>query len=167
MSVTELAIGKFTQPQGIGTSFHPAKEKIGCFFHILPYIFFRFQSIGIIRVHLEIGSLHFSFGVFGKSFIAEISRSIKWSRDRILDDLFAGHCYLIPYTRFFGPQNFNRGFKFSVVVYFYPLNKFMYVKSFDQEIKLDKNGEVKNGRITGAERLTSATTLTEISNSFR
>merc|ERR1711895_193623 len=77
------------------------RKKNACFFHILPYVSFRFQSIRIIRVYMEIGSLQVSFGRSKGSSISEILRSGKWTGDKILDNLFTGHCYLIPYTQIF------------------------------------------------------------------
>ena len=80
------------------------RKKLLVFFHILPFFFFRFQSIRIIRVYMELGSLQVSFGSSrssSSSSIAEILRSRKWSGDRILDNLFPGHCYLFLYTQIF------------------------------------------------------------------
>merc|ERR1712121_483976 len=62
------------------------------------------MGIRIIRVYMEIGSLQVSFGSSrssSSSSISEILRSRKWMGDRILDNLFTGHCYLIPYTQIF------------------------------------------------------------------
>merc|ERR1712033_71034 len=88
------------------------RKKMPVFFHILPYVFFRFQSIRIIRVYMEIGSLQVSFGSSrsssSSSSIAEILSSRKWTGDRILDNLFTGHCYLFPYTQIFWTLEFQQ-----------------------------------------------------------
>jgi len=80
------------------------RKKLPVFFHILPYVFFRFQSIRIIRVYMEIGSLQLSFGSSrssSSSSIAEILKSRKWSGDKNLGILLTGRCYLFPYTQIF------------------------------------------------------------------
>ena len=102
------------------------RKKMPVFFHILPYVFFRFQSIRIIRVYMEIGSLQVSFGSSrssSSSSISEILRSRKWTGDKILDNLFTGHCYLIPYTQIFWTLELQQRVQILIGCIFLPVEQ--------------------------------------------